>query len=134
MELAALRYLIVDASADARRATRERLAEIGCRAVDEAAGSVAALALLKARRFDLVIASAAMPGVSGFDLLNVVRADPALRHLPVLMLVAPGCKDDSVRAVQGGAAGYLVTPFDAAALVGTLRGILARRGRPVPAA
>lgn len=129
MDPAQLRFLIVDAAPDARRSTRELLGAIGCHDVDEAPGCTQALARLKVQRFDLVIAAAGLPGISGFDLLHAVRADPALRHLPVLMLVAPG-KDDCVRAVQAGAVAYLVAPFGAAALADALRQIVSRRGAP----
>ena len=54
--------------------------------------------------------------MSGIDLLKAVRADPNLRHLPVLMVTAEARKDDIVLAVQNGAAGYLVKPFTKEAL------------------
>ena len=71
---------------------------------------------MKSQPFDFVICDISMPIMSGIDLLKAVRADAALRHVPMLMVTAEARKEDIVLAVQSGAAGYLVKPFTKAAL------------------
>jgi two-component system chemotaxis response regulator CheY len=57
-----------------------------------------------------------MPVMNGFELLSAVKADDALKHLPVLMVTAEARKEDIVRAAKDGAAGYIVKPFTKATL------------------
>ena len=65
-----------------------------------------------------------MPNMNGFELLTAIKADDSLKHLPVLMVTAEERKDDIVRSVQGGAAGYIVKPFTRATLEDRVRKIL----------
>jgi two-component system chemotaxis response regulator CheY len=62
--------------------------------------------------------------MNGFDLLKAVKADAALRHIPVLMVTAEARKEDIVLAAQSGAAGYVVKPFTKATLEEKLQKVL----------
>ena len=64
----------------------------------------------------LVLLDVNMPVMNGFELLNAVKADNGLKHLPVLMVTAEARKEDIVRAAKDGAAGYIVKPFTKATL------------------
>ena len=110
------RFLVVDDFSTMRRIVRGLLKEMGWSKVEEAEDGVAALAKLKSQPFDFVICDINMPIMSGIDLLKAVKADAALRHVPMLMVTAEARKEDIVLAVQCGAAGYLVKPFTKAAL------------------
>jgi len=48
-----------------------------------------------------------MPGMSGLDLLEHIRANPKTKHLPVVMLTTLGSMEDRERALRLGADGYL---------------------------
>jgi two-component system, chemotaxis family, chemotaxis protein CheY len=54
--------------------------------------------------------------MNGFELLKNIKADPMLKHLPVLMVTAEARKEDILLAAQTGAAGYIVKPFTKATL------------------
>jgi two-component system chemotaxis response regulator CheY len=118
-----MRLLVVDDFMTMRRVLRSLLHEMGLDDVDEAADGAAALARLGAEPVDVVITDIEMPTMNGFDLLASIKKDPALKHLPVLMVTAEARKDEIVRAVQAGAAGYLVKPFSRAVLEERLRQI-----------
>lgn len=103
------------------RALREALAdtlELGgyrYRAVDS--GEAALLALAE-EPFALVISDVNMPGIDGHQLLASIRLrDPAL---PVLLMTAFGSIERAVEAMRGGAADYLVKPFEPRLLLDTL--------------
>lgn len=103
------------------RALREALAdtlELGgyrYRAVDS--GEAALLALAE-EPFGLVISDVNMPGIDGHQLLASIRLrDPAL---PVLLMTAFGSIERAVEAMRGGAADYLVKPFEPRLLLETL--------------
>jgi two-component system chemotaxis response regulator CheY len=57
-----------------------------------------------------------MPVMDGLQLLQAVRADATLSHLPVLMVTAEAKKENILAAAQAGASGYIVKPFTAATL------------------
>ena len=111
-----LKFLIVDDFSTMRRIVRGLLKEMGCHNADEAEDGAIALSMLKNQRFDFVVSDINMPNMNGFELLAAVKADPALKHLPVLMVTAEARKEDIVRAAQSGAAGYIVKPFTKATL------------------
>ena len=111
-----LKFLIVDDFSTMRRIVRGLLKEMGCNNAEEAEDGAVALAALKAQRFDFVVCDINMPNMNGFDFLKAVRADDALKHIPVLMVTAEARKEDIVLAAQTGASGYIVKPFTKATL------------------
>lgn len=123
-----LRFLIVDDFSTMRRIVRNLLKEIGHSDADEAEDGVAALQKLRNGKFDFVVSDINMPNMNGFQLLNEIKADEKLKHLPVLMVTAEARKEDIVMAAQGGAAGYIVKPFTKATLEDKLANIFKKMG------
>ena len=111
-----LKFLVVDDFSTKRRIVRNLLKELGFTNVDEAEDGVVALQKLKSGTFDFVVSDWNMPNMTGIELLRAVRADAALKHLPVLMVTAEAKKENIVEAAQAGASGYIVKPFTAATL------------------
>ena len=111
-----MKFLIVDDFSTMRRIVRGLLKEIGHANAEEAEDGAVALNMLKNGKFDFVVSDINMPNMNGFDLLNAIKKDDALKHLPVLMVTAEARKEDIVRAAQEGAAGYIVKPFTKATL------------------
>ena len=125
-----LKFLIVDDFSTMRRIVRGLLKEMGCTNADEAEDGAVALTMLKAQKYDFVVSDINMPNMTGFDLLKAVKADAALRHLPVLMVTAEARKEDIVLAAQSGAAGYIVKPFTKATLEEKVQKILQKLAIP----
>ena len=123
-ELAQLRFLIVDDFATMRRIVRGLLREMGCTSTEEAEDGAVALQMLREAPFDFVISDIAMPHMNGFELLQAIKADETLTHLPVLMITAEARREDIVQAAQFGAAGYIVKPFTKATLEAKVNKIL----------
>jgi two-component system chemotaxis response regulator CheY len=123
-DITQLKFLVVDDFSTMRRVVRGLLKEMGCTHVSEAEDGAAALAMLKTQRVDFVVSDINMPQMDGFQLLQAIRAEPALRHLPVLMVTAEARKEDIVRAAQAGASGYVVKPFSKATLEDKVQRIL----------
>ncbi len=55
-----------------------------------------------------------MPNMDGLTMLQNIRSDPDLKHLPVLMVTAEAEKENIIAAAGAGANGYVVKPFTAA--------------------
>jgi len=111
-----LKFLIVDDFSTMRRIVRNLLKEAGHTNADEAEDGVVALQKLRGGNFDFVVTDINMPNMNGFELLVAIRADEALKALPVLMITAEARKEDIVMAAQSGASGYIVKPFTKATL------------------
>jgi phosphoserine phosphatase RsbU/P len=74
--------------------------------------SGAALELLRGSRFDLVLLDVVMPGLDGYGLLKVLKSEPALRDIPVLMISALDHDERIARCIEQGADDYLAKPFN----------------------
>lgn len=118
------RFLIVDDFSTMRRIVRNLLKEIGFTNVEEAEDGAIALNMLRATKFDFVVSDINMPNMNGFELLKQIRADEALKSIPVLMVTAEAKKEDIIAAAQGGASGYIVKPFTKATLEEKVQKIL----------
>ena len=123
-----IKFLVVDDFSTMRRIVRNLLKELGFTNVEEAEDGAIALQKLKAGSFDFVVSDWNMPNMDGLTLLQTVRADPALKHLPVLMITAEAKKENIIAAAQAGASGYIVKPFTKATLEDKLLHILKKTG------
>ena len=111
-----IKFLVVDDFSTMRRIVRNLLKELGYTNADEAEDGAIALQKLKAGGFDFVVSDWNMPNMDGLQLLQAIRADATLKHLPVLMITAEAKKENIIAAAQSGAHGYIVKPFTAATL------------------
>ena len=111
-----LRFLVVDDFSTMRRIVCNLLKESGFTELEEAEDGNAALAKLRNGQFDFVVCDINMPNVNGLQLLAEAKKDPALKHIPILMVTAEARKEDILLAAQLGAAGYVVKPFTKAIL------------------
>jgi sigma-B regulation protein RsbU (phosphoserine phosphatase) len=72
----------------------------------------AALGILRAEKFDLVLLDILMPGIDGYAVLQEMKSDHALRHIPVIMISALDEIDSVVHCIESGAEDYLSKPFN----------------------
>ena len=123
-----LRFLVVDDFSTMRRIVCNLLKESGFTEMDEAEDGTAALAKLRASKFDFVVSDINMPNINGLELLGAMKKDEKLKHIPVLMVTAEARKEDILLAAQLGAAGYVVKPFTKAILEDKVVFILKKLG------
>jgi DNA-binding NtrC family response regulator len=89
------------------------------------------LAAMAREKPALVLMDVRMPGQSGLDGLRAIKASPTDGGIPVLMLTGDGRLDRIVQAMQLGAAGYVMKPFDAPQLMTKVYEALATAEAPV---
>ena len=103
--------LVVDDSALDREMLAWRLGRLGY-AVTLAEDGFSALELLARQDYDLVLLDVVMPEMNGFDVLEELKADDRLRHVPVIVVSALDGIDWVARCIANGAEDYLPKPFD----------------------
>ena len=81
---------------------------------------------------DLVLLDLMLPGIDGLEICRTLRADPATRALPIIMVTARGEESDIVTGLELGADNYVTKPFNHKALIARVRAVLRRRDAPPP--
>ena len=107
-----LKILVVDDFSATRTIVINYLSKLGYKNTVEAEDGFSALARLKSALFDLVVTDWSMSDMSGLDLLKQMRADPDLRHIPVLMVTSEDLHGNIVTAIKAGLNDYIVRPFE----------------------
>lgn len=125
--LASTRLLIVDDLATMRKLIAAVARELGITQIAEASNGREALEHLARHPVDLLICDWNMPGMTGLEVLQAVRADPRLRDLPVLMVTAEGSSEQVKEAIAAGVTSYVVKPFLPATLKLHIHKCLRRR-------
>ena len=123
-----IKILIVDDFSTMRRIVKNLLNDLGFFNTTEADDGNSALVELRKGPFDLVITDWNMPGMPGIELLKQIRADDALKKIPVLMVTAEAKRDQIIEAAQAGVNGYVVKPFTAQVLKEKIEKIFERVG------
>lgn len=127
------RILVVDDEADICALVAYHLAKAGYR-VSTAANGADALAAARQERPALAVLDLMLPGISGYEVLERLRADEGTADVAVLMLTARREEEDRIRGLTLGADDYLTKPFSPQELVLRVGAILrrARAGRDAP--
>ena len=105
------RLLVVDDNEINRDMLRRRLEREG-HTVRCAENGRLALEMLRAEEVDLVLLDILMPDINGYQVLEAMKGDPHLRHIPVIMISALDEVDSVVRCIEIGAEDYLPKPFN----------------------
>src|SRR5690606_15714715 len=71
-----------------------------------------ALSMVHEQDFDLVLLDIMMPNLSGYEVLEQMKADEDTKHIPVIMISAVDDLDSVVRCIELGAEDYLFKPFN----------------------
>ncbi|GAA0600906.1 hypothetical protein GCM10009416_43580 [Craurococcus roseus] len=129
------RVVLADDNADMRAYVAQILERGGYEVEAVGDGGAALAAARRGAPPDLVLTDVMMPGVDGFALLRGLRADPATKGLPVVLLSARAGEEARVEGLAAGADDYLVKPFSARELRARVDGAvgLARQRREAAA-
>ncbi len=121
-----MKIITVDDSATMRRIIRNSLKAIGYDDVIEAENGQVGLARIQSESVDFVITDWSMPVMTGLEMVQAIRANPALQRLPILMVTAVGQKEEIVQAINAGVNGYIVKPFEAETLHAKMQQVLGK--------
>lgn len=122
-------HILVAEDDPAIRANLLRLLRLEGYDAEAVADGQAALAAVQARRPDLLLTDAMMPGLDGETLVRQLREEPRFAGLPVLLLTARAGSEDRSRALQAGADAVVTKPFQRTVLLQTIAALLAGHAR-----
>jgi two-component system chemotaxis response regulator CheY len=118
--------LIIDDSAAIRKILRRVLqqAELPLGQIHEAGDGLEAVKCLQSNTVQLILSDINMPNMDGLQLLSVLKANPAWKDVPVVMITTEGGQAKVLEAVQLGAVGYVRKPFTAEQIKEKLMGVI----------
>ena len=123
------RVLVVDDESDVTELLQYRLEQEGYRVatLNDPLGFV-----VKVREFepDLMLLDIMMPELSGIQLCRIARADPTMKHIPIIFLSARGEVEDRIKGLEAGAEDYVSKPFNTNELMLRISKMLKRSGAP----
>jgi len=120
------RILVVD-DVDYNRDVLARILTRDGHRVVTASGGREALAILAAEPFDLILLDVMMPEMDGIQVMTVIHQDPALKHIPVVMLSAQNEQENIVKCLKLGAQDYLPKPINQSILNARIISCLERK-------
>ncbi len=106
-----IKVLVVDDEPDLVSTVEYRLKFANCNVVTASNGQQG-LERAAAEKPDLILLDTNMPGMNGHEMLERLRADPALKHIPVIMVTARCEPQDIAAASARGISDYVTKPFD----------------------
>ncbi|RPI38484.1 MAG: response regulator [Nitrospiraceae bacterium] len=117
--------LVVDDESDIVELVSYNLKKEGF-SVDSAYDGETALLKLKKNSYSLVVLDLMLPGLQGAELCRIIRRDPRISSLPIIMLTAKGEEVDRILGLEIGADDYITKPFSPRELVARVRAVLRR--------
>ncbi|MBI4690450.1 MAG: response regulator [Nitrospirae bacterium] len=126
------KILVVDDEPDIVELVSYNLGKEGFR-VSAALDGEEALNKIRKEQFNLIILDLMLPGLQGVELCRIIRNDPAIASIPIIMLTAKGEEVDKILGLELGADDYITKPFSPRELVARVKAVLRRTaGKPVP--
>jgi two-component system, chemotaxis family, chemotaxis protein CheY len=126
--------LVVDDYSTMVRIIRNLLKQLGFVEIDDANDGTAALAKMRERKYGLVISDWNMEPMTGYDLLQQVRADEHLADTPFIMITAESKTENVIAAKRAGVSNYIVKPFNAQTLKAKIDAVFDVPAEDAPAA
>jgi two-component system cell cycle response regulator DivK len=114
------RILVIEDHEDNRRILRDLLTSAGYEPLEAVTGEEG-VALAETHRPDLILMDIQLPGLDGYEATRRIKANPALRHIPIIAVTSYALSGDDVKAKEAGCDAYVTKPFSPRALLATVR-------------
>ena len=121
------RIVVADDDVDIRELVEFKLSTMGHEVVAVGDGA-AAIEACREQKPDLAVLDVMMPGMSGLEAIRAMRADDALRDIPVILLTARAQESDVESGFDSGADDYVTKPFSPRELGSRVEALLAQHG------
>ena len=112
--------LVVDDHEDNRRILRDLLRSAGYDIVEATTGEDG-VAAARTRTPDLILMDIQLPGIDGYEATRRIKADEALRRIPLIVVTSYALSGDDAKAMAAGADAYVAKPFSPRAMLAKIR-------------
>ncbi len=117
------RILVVEDTDDNRRILRDLLTNAGFELI-EAVDGEKGVAMAAEHRPDLILMDIQLPIVDGYEATRRIKANPDLRHIPIIAVTSYALSGDEAKAVAAGCDGYVAKPFSPRQILAKMREFL----------
>jgi two-component system cell cycle response regulator DivK len=114
------RILVVEDEEDNRRIVRDLLTSVGYEIIEAVTGEEGVKAA-ETQLPDLILMDIQLPGLDGYGATRRNKANPALRHIPIIVVTSYALSGDDVKAFAAGCDAYVSKPFSPRALLAKIR-------------
>ena len=117
------RVLAIEDHEENRRLLRDLLTSVGYEMIEAVTGEEG-VTRAETERPDLILMDIQLPGIDGYETTRRIKANPSLRHIPVIAVTSYALSGDDVKALEAGCDAYVTKPFDPADLLAKIEGYL----------
>lgn len=114
------RILVIEDQEDNRRIVRDLLTSVGYQLVEAVTGEEG-VAMAELHRPDLILMDIELPGVDGYEATRRIKANPALRQTPIIVVTSYALSGDDIKAHEAGCDAYIAKPFSPRVLLAKIR-------------
>jgi two-component system cell cycle response regulator DivK len=114
------RILVIEDQEDNRRIVRDLLTSVGYNLIEAVTGEQG-VTLAETQRPDLILMDIQLPGLDGYEATRRIKANPALRHIPIIVVTSYALSGDEAKAREAGCDGYVAKPFSPRVLLAKIR-------------
>lgn len=117
------RILVVEDQEDNRRIVRDLVTASGYELIEATTGEEG-VTLATRERPDLILMDIQLPGLDGYQVTRLIKADAALRHIPIIAVTSYALSGDDQKAFAAGCDGYVTKPYSPRLLLAKIREFL----------
>jgi len=117
------RVLVIEDHEENRRIVRLLLGSAGIEMIEAVTGEEG-VAKAEQERPDLILMDIQLPGLDGYEATRRIKAQPALRAIPIIAVTSYALSGDDVKALEAGCDAYVTKPFSPRALLAKMREFL----------
>lgn len=114
------RVLVIEDEEDNRRIVRDLLTSVGYEIIEAVTG-LEGVTATETHCPDLILMDIQLPGLDGYEATRRIKANPALRHIPIIAVTSYALSGDDVKAFAAGCDAYVSKPFSPRALLAKIR-------------
>jgi two-component system, cell cycle response regulator DivK len=114
------RILVVEDEEDNRCIVRDLLTSVGYEIIEAVTGEEG-VAAAATRLPDLILMDIQIPDLDGYEATRRIKANPALRHIPIIVVTSYALSGDDVKAFEAGCDAYITKPFSPRVLLAKIR-------------
>ena len=114
------RILVVEDQEDNRRILHDLLTSVGYELIEAVTGDEG-VTMAETRRPDLILMDIQLPGLDGYEATRRIKANPALRPIPIIAVTSFALSGNDIKAYEAGFDGYVTKPYSPRQLLAKIR-------------